>query len=186
MSVKSFFRISGPPQLFRGGVDGPVDLGVVAAAAEVPGERLLDLVEGRGRVLLYESGGRHEEARSAETALIAVLFDESLLDRVELVARGQAFDRFHRLAVGADGEIHAGVNRSSVEEDGTAAALAPVADSLGAGEVELVAQDVEERFVGLDGEADLLAVDGQGDRLLVVDGDAAFLGRARLAGEGRA
>ena len=126
-----------PPHLLGREVDGAVDLGVVAAAAEVPGEGLLDLVEGRVRVLLEESGGGHQEAGRAEAALVAVLLDEGLLDGVELVPVRQAFDRLDRPAVGADGQIHAGVDRLAVEMDGAAAALprsqtflAPVRSSL--------------------------------------------------------
>src|SRR5512137_5281 len=80
IDIYSLPLISGPLHFLGRGVDRLIDLGVIAAAAEVPGERQLDLVERRGRVLFEEGRGGHEEARRAEAALIAVLLDEGLLN----------------------------------------------------------------------------------------------------------
>src|SRR5512143_2322505 len=173
-----------PSHLFGREVDGAVDLGVIGATAQVPGQGLLDLLERRIRVLPEERRRGHEKAGSAVAALVAVLLDEGLLDRMELVAFGQAFDRPHGLSIGPDREGHAGVDGFAVEKDGAAAAFAPVANLLGAREVELVAQDVEQGLVGLDFERRLPAVDRQRDRFAGKDRDLALAGRDRLAEQG--
>src|SRR5665647_2804909 len=69
-----------PPHLFGREIDGAIDLGVIGATAEVPGQGPLDLIERRARVLLEERRRGHEEAGGAVAALVAVLLDEGLLD----------------------------------------------------------------------------------------------------------
>src|SRR5215813_1135166 len=66
------------------GLDGPDDVLVARAAAEVALERAPDLGLGRRRVVLEEAHGREHHPRGAVAALEGVLLVERLLDRVEL------------------------------------------------------------------------------------------------------
>ena len=87
---------------------------------------------------------RADLAGGAVAALEAVVLEEGLLQRVQLVAVGQALDGGDLGAVGGDREHQAGVDAAAVEQDGAGAALAVVAALLGAGQIEVLAQGVEQ------------------------------------------
>jgi hypothetical protein len=93
--------------------------------------------------------------------------DEGLLEWMELVVIGQAFDRDDGDVVMGDGECEAAVDPAAVDEDGACTALAVVAALLGAGQAELVAQEVEQGETGVDDEAVMLAVDAEGERQML-------------------
>ena len=71
--------------------------------------------------------------------------DEGGLHRMQRVALGEALDGDDVGAVVADGERQAGIDAPAVDQHGAGAALAAVAALLGAGEVEPLAQQVEQR-----------------------------------------
>src|SRR2546425_9170801 len=79
-----------------GELDGIEDLGVTGAAAEVAGQRLLDLGAGRHRVVLEEPLGREEDPRRAVAALGGAQLGEGLLEGMERAALGHAFYRGDR------------------------------------------------------------------------------------------
>jgi hypothetical protein len=62
-----------------------------------------------------------------------------------------------------DGETEAGVDATSVDVDGACAALTVVATLLGAEELEVITEGVEEGDTGLEANAVFLAVDVEGD-----------------------
>ena len=68
------------------------------------------------------------------------------------------------LALGVDGEHGAAIDGLAVHDDGAGAAGAAVADALGAGQAEPVAQGVEQRDARLDRELVRLAIDLESDR----------------------
>src|SRR5580658_2063044 len=68
---------------------GPHDVLVAGAPADLPGERLTDLLRCRVRVVIKQPPRGHHHAGGAEPALQPVTLAEPLLDRVELSARGQ-------------------------------------------------------------------------------------------------
>ena len=71
--------------------------------------------------------------------------EEALLDGVELLPWcGDAFDGGDGGAFGLQDGDEAGVDQLAVHQDGAGAALAFAAAFLGAGEVEVLAQDVEQ------------------------------------------
>ncbi len=87
----------------------------------------------------------------AEAALQAVGVAEGLLQRVELaVAAGQPLDGGELVAVGLDRQHQAGAHRLAVDEHRAGAADAVLAADVGAGEAELVAQEVGEQQPRLD------------------------------------
>ena len=60
----------------------------------------------------------------------------------------------HRLAVGLDRQRQARVDRPAVEQDRAGAAVAPLAARLHLGGRQALAEDPEQRLVGLDVDAD--------------------------------
>src|SRR4029079_5998545 len=102
----------------RGRLDGLDDVVVPGAAAEVPLERLADLVVGRIRVPLEDLGGGHDHPGRAVAALERVVLVERTLERVQLAVFCEAFDRLDVEAVGLEGEDRAGLDCAAVESDG--------------------------------------------------------------------
>ena len=75
----------------------------------------------------------------------------------------EAFDGRDLRAVLHDGEREAGIDAPAVDQHRAGAALAVVAALLGAGEVEMLAQRVEQRRPGRDAQLVIDAVDVKGD-----------------------
>src|SRR6476646_9600538 len=74
-----------PPLAPLGGeLDGLHDVHVAGAAAQIPGDRLADVLFAWLRVAAEQGVTRHHHARGAEAALEAVLLEEPLLNRIEL------------------------------------------------------------------------------------------------------
>ena len=94
-------------------------------------------------MVVQEGLGRHDESGRAVAALLAVVVDEGRRDRMRL-AVGDAFDGLNVLALRVDGQNGATVHGFPVEDDGAGAAGGPVAHALGAGQIQMVAQRVEQ------------------------------------------
>ena len=148
----------------RGRADRGHDVLVAGTAADVALDRVADLVVGRVAVAGEQVGRGHDHARRAEAALQAVLLPEGGLERVELVrAGGHALDGGDGGAVGLDGEHRARLHGAAVDVDGAGAALAGVAADVGAGQVEVLADGLDEQPSRLDVELPLRSVDREGD-----------------------
>ena len=89
--------------------------------------------------------------------------DERGRHGVELAAVDQRLGRLDLLALRLEREHGAGVDRLAVEQDGAGAAGAAVADALAAGDVEVVAQGVEQGDARLDVGGHGRAVDVEGE-----------------------
>src|SRR6185312_10824764 len=112
--------------------DGPDDVLVPGAAAQVAVDALADLLLGRRRIVLQQVDRRHDHARRAEAALERVPVVERLLNRMQRAVRpGQALDRGDRAAVGLDREDRAALHGDAVEQDGAGTAVAGVATDHG-------------------------------------------------------
>ena len=72
------------------------------------------------------------------------MVDERLLQRKQCAVRGQALDRGHIGAVLHHGQGEAGIDPPPVDQHRARAALAVIAALLGAGQVEMVAQRIEQ------------------------------------------
>ncbi len=75
------------------------------------------------------------------------------------VTLSDAFDGLDFLALRVNGEHGATVDHLAIHDDGAGAASAAIADALGAGEIEAIAQSVAQRDTRLDGEVLILTVD---------------------------
>ena len=151
------------PDGLGGMTDGGDDVLVARAATEVALDGVPDLVVGRVRVVLEEVDRGHDHARRAEAALEAVLLPEGGLHRVELVTVREPLDGLDLGAVGLDGEHRARLDRPAVHVDGAGAALAGVAADVRAGEVEVLAERLDEQPSRLDVELSRGPIDDERD-----------------------
>src|SRR3954471_9338829 len=160
--VRSVTAISPPLRVCRG-LHGLDDVVIAGAAAEVALEPVADLVVRRVRMLLQEARRRHDHPGRAVAALQRVVLLERALHRVQLAVRRETLDRRDLVAVRLDGEQRARLHRLAVEMDGASTAGRRVAADVRAGEVQLLAQRVDEELPGLDLELSANAVDGDRD-----------------------
>jgi hypothetical protein len=72
------------------------------------------------------------------------MFDKGLLQGVQPVSVGQPFDRADLPSVGPNSQITAGVHRLSIQENGAGAAFSPVTSYLGAGQAQVIPQNLNQ------------------------------------------
>src|SRR2546428_694327 len=142
--------LGGLAHLARRVVDGLHDVHVTGAAAEIPGDRLTDLLLRRRGVRGEEADRGHHHSRGAEPALQAVLLVEALLDRMELPILLESLDRGDARLIHLHREEGAGLHRAAVEQDGACAAACGVAADVGPGHPEVLAEEVNEQRSRLD------------------------------------
>ena len=145
-----------PPGDFGDRID---DVGVGAAAADVAAHPLAHLGCGqlgrRGQVgadvarnarldLVEHRDRRADLPRRAVAALVAVMLDERRLHRVQVVGRAQALDGGDLVALVHDREREAGGDPPAIHDHGAGAALALIAALLAAGQMQVLAQCVEQ------------------------------------------
>src|SRR4051812_42222842 len=159
-------------QLARGALDRRADAAVGAAAAEVAGQRTIDVVVGRLRDPLEQRGRGHDLAGLAEPTLRDPEIAPRSLQRVAAVGR-QPLDGGQRAPGGAAHRRHARADRLTVEVDRAGAAQRLAAAVLGADKAQHVAQHPEDRHLGVDVEVVIPAVDAQVDHRLPSGGHSA-------------
>src|SRR5438132_12502869 len=103
------------------------------------------------------------------------MLEESLLQRMQRLALGHALDRLDAPAADLAAQHEAGTDQAAVERDAAGAAVAGGAAFLAAGEVQGVAQHVQQCLFGLAQELDRVAVH---DRFDVVFGHQLVLARS--------
>src|SRR5262249_42850992 len=150
---------SGRGQLGGRVLDCLDDVDVARATAQVPGDRVPDLVLARPGVVLEVRVARHQHARGAVTALEPVLLHKPFLDRVEPAVLLEPLHRQDGPAVSLDPEDGARLHRPPVQEDGAGAAMRRVASDMRPGEAEHLPDQVNQEQSGLDVGLTPLAVD---------------------------
>ena len=83
------------------------------------------------------------------------------LHGMELVGCPQPLDRLHLVALMLDGKAEAGVDPFAVDDDGAGPALPVIAALLRAGELQMLAQCIEQRRARVEIEVTTLTVDGE-------------------------
>jgi len=116
------------------------------------------------RVGLQQSDYAHNHPCRAIAALKSTLPKKSLLDRVKLIALSQSFDRQHGMLVSVGDRCQAGGYGFAIKQDRAGAALAFTAAVFCAGEMQLFAQNLKQRPLGIRADGVRLSVDGEGDR----------------------
>ena len=151
------------------------DLVVTGAAADVAGDRFLDILGRRFSGAVEQYFDRHDVARRAVAALYRAGVDKGLLNRMQLIAVRKPLDGRDLGAVGVGGHGHARVDRLAIVNDRAGAALAGVAAELAALHLQGVAEKFQQRRRSFRDGGDGLAVD------FCVDGDAHYATSLPLA-----
>src|SRR5262249_47242582 len=120
------------------------DVGIGAAAADVAAHELANLIGALGLAFRDQPGGRADLTGRAIATLERVVVDERLLQGMQGAVPRQTFDRGHAGAILHDGEREARHNTPAVEQHRAGAALAVVATLLRAGQIEVLAQCIEQ------------------------------------------
>src|SRR5258706_2569180 len=144
-------------------LDGLEDLLVAGAAAQVAGHCFLDSLAGGIRLFRGQRLGGEQDAGGAVAALGGAEVGESGLQRMELCAAGHPLHSLHRAPLALDRQHQAGELRLAVDEDCAGTALAELAAVLGAGEAEVLAQQLEQRLVRREGNLLRLAVERESE-----------------------
>src|SRR5258708_31384700 len=134
--------------------NGLIHLGVSCTAAEIPAQRTADVFFTWLGILIEQRLHRDHESRSAVATLCAAPITISLLNCSK---RSMFRDAFYRgdlgsailVCRGAHGEHGATQCRHAVHKDGAGSAGRIIASALGAGELQLLAQDIEQQSVRL-------------------------------------
>src|SRR6267378_4499536 len=140
------------------------DLLVAGAAAQVPADRIADLLFGRARVRIQQALGRDQHARGAVAALQAVRLAEAVLQHAHRPVRlGETLDGGDAVAVRLHCVHEAGAHGLPVEHHRARAADAVLAADVRAGEEKVFAQPVDQREARRHPGGSRLAVDLDGN-----------------------
>jgi hypothetical protein len=110
-------------------------------------------------LLFKQSDDAHDHSGGAVTTLESAFGEECFLDWMQFVALGKALDGDNGFFVGVRDWGKAGSDALTIEENGAGAALAFAAPIFSAGELEVLAKDVEERAFRISGDGVGTAVD---------------------------
>src|SRR3954447_19417761 len=120
------------------------DVRVRPAPAEIAAHELPDLRIGSRSVLIQQTNGRHDLPRGAVAALKAVMPDEGLLHRVQTAVAREPLDRRHLPPIALRRQSQAGQDPLAVDQHGACPARPLIAPLLRAGQLEHLAQRVEQ------------------------------------------
>src|SRR5208282_400519 len=133
------------------------------AATKIGREHVDKILVTDSGIALKHPGDQHKKAGRTETALQAVMLHEGALQRIELVAVRQAFDRADLLAVRLDCEHQARTQRLAVDEHRAGAADAVLAADMRARLTAIFADRVSQSAARLDLNGMSLLIDRQSD-----------------------
>src|SRR5262245_40069516 len=143
-----------------GGIEhGADDLIVAGAPAEVAGEPVARLGLRRARIAVQQGFGGDQQARRAEAALQGRVLQEFPLQRMEIMAARHALDRLDGAAFGLDRKHQARADQAAVDGHAAGAAITRAASLLAAGQMQLVAQHIQQGELRLAQKLSGLAVD---------------------------
>jgi len=94
-------------------------------------------------VAIKERFGGNQKTRSADTTLQCRMFEELLLERMELVSLCQTFDRLNIFALRLDPKDETRTGNPSIENDTAGTAVTGETAFFGAGEPQDIAQHFE-------------------------------------------
>jgi hypothetical protein len=135
---------------------------IARAAAEVAGECFTNPFGCWARLAVEQRFGGDEDAGRAVAALRRTAIREFLLQRMQPPVLDEALDRQDVAPIAFGREREAREHGIAVEQHRACAALAQLAAVFRPGELQILAQDLEQRLVGVDEYVDALAVHGHG------------------------
>src|SRR4051812_18643938 len=116
------------------------DVRVRAATAKVPAHPFAD-VGVRLRVTFRDARNRGTDLSGcAVTALKSIVLQKRRLDRMQLIAVRETFDRCDLIALMHDGETETGINPAAVDEHRARSALTVIAAFFRTGELQMFAK----------------------------------------------
>jgi hypothetical protein len=131
------------PHQFSRFLHGFDDLQITGAPTEIAGQRFLDFLARRIGVAIEQRFGGDQNAGRAVSALRSPQIGESVLKRMQRTSRRQPLDGRHRPTIAFRSERQAGEHGLAVEQDRTGAAFAELTPVFGAGELQILPQDLE-------------------------------------------
>src|SRR5687768_15039588 len=111
------------------------------------------------RIRVEQAFHRHDHAGGAETALKSLVFQESLLHIVKVAVLREAFDSGDLFVFDVARECEAGADGLAVDEHGAGAADADATTFNRSFKFKIVAQEFQQRLIGIDLNRLLMAVD---------------------------
>src|SRR3954468_19555706 len=146
------------------------NVGVGPATADVPAERLLDVLIARSARFMQHGGSGHNLTTGTVTALIAVVFHKCGLNRMHLFGRAKALDGRNFCTLLHRCKEQAAIRTTAVDMYRARAALAVITTLLGASQMKRLTQSVEERGARVDPDSMRCAIYFQRDRYSPGDG----------------
>jgi hypothetical protein len=123
---------------------------VTGASAQITLDGMRDVLARRRRIALQQLHPRQDHAGRAITALQTVAFPESFLHRMQLPVVGQSFDGGDLGPICLHGEERARLHCLAVHQHGARAAERGFAADVRAGEVAVLAKEMNEQGAWLD------------------------------------
>jgi hypothetical protein len=127
---------------------GFYDLVVSRAATEMTREDLFHLFSRWMGIPFQKRLRRHQDSRSAKTALDRSVIDERLLQWMERFPTSEAFDRLDLSPFDLESQDQTGMNRRSIEQDRAGPALSDPAALLRSGQTQFLPEKPEQGPVG--------------------------------------
>jgi len=142
-----------------------IHLAIARAAAQVAAQGVADFGIGGmgicGKQMLY----RHHEAGGAETALRASPVTVSFLDSGQSAVLADTFDRGDLLAFAACCQHSAGKGRHAINQNSAGATGGIITSALGAGELQVLAERIEQQAIGHDRQLMRAAIHSEFEKL---------------------
>lgn len=125
-------------------LDSIDDLHVAGASAEIPCDRLFDIVARRIRINVEQRSRGDQHSGRADSALRAAAFQKSLLKRIEPPISREAFDGENSRAIDLTNRNEAGVDHFAVDYHRARAALAFTAALFCPGQAQVFTKHVQQ------------------------------------------
>src|ERR1700745_1888377 len=145
------------------GFDRIDDRLVTGAPAVIAGKMFADHITARHPAARQKFLRADQHAGRAEAALQRVAPAKRVLQVGDDPGIGQALDRLYVGAIALHGKEQAAAHHRVIKQHGASAADALLAADMRAGQSEIVAQEIHQRFAGFDPFANFLAIDAQFD-----------------------
>jgi hypothetical protein len=127
-----------------GGNNGLKNAGEPGAAAEIAGKAFADFRYGRMGIDGEQLSCGHQHAGGTDAALSAAALEKGFLQRVQFSIDGETLDGLDACAFGLQHWHKTAIDELTIHAHGAGPALAFAAPFLGAGEMEIFAQHIEE------------------------------------------
>ncbi len=131
-------------------LDRPYDVLIASAAAEIALNGVADFLFCGVRVPLQEVDRGHDHPRCAIAALQTVLLPKAFLDWMQLTVACQALDGRNLSAVCLDGKDRAGLDSLTVQKNRARTTLARITTDVSSGQIEHVAEIVNQQETWFD------------------------------------